>query len=507
MENKGEKKSSSRNDISLDQAILQWIVDDYDISDEKSRKIVGKSGEKSKLITRKMVMNYLDNRGVLEETDETEFMRSLRKRLYYAIDTVVGPIPMKSKSINAHELLRQKSQSKGRFYVTSANAEFFMYLLWCNEDRADNDDILWLIKNERNYEASEWLKNLIRDGFDSLIENPAIGIKQKTVERRWKELFEGELAKTKDALESLNLTWAYIEDRKKMAGDEFDEEWFDLIVGCCWKKCIINVWLQAVEAGVLDDSREKSVIPTSLEDEIAIIRRECSVNCTNDIVKLLDERISEWKLDLMAAKVFEHLTFDKGKTVKEVYRILNRCMAEEKTVRISRKAMLEKSIAKQRERLDKYIDLCADGIITKQELMERRKGLDNQIADLQSQYESVEQEDERSGALDMNLISQKLDEWQRASKNDVDRELINSCVAQITPLTNEEFRWVLDFQMSEVQARNAAAYTMDGFVEMARFSISFEEAKAFKASRNQGIRKNEWQDLTVVVGIWSKTQN
>jgi hypothetical protein len=66
----------------------------------------------------------------------------------------------------------------------------------------------------------------------------------------------------------------------------------DLIVGCCWKKCIINVWLQAVEVGVLDDSREKSVIPTSLEDEIAIIRRECSVNCTNDIVKLLDERIA-----------------------------------------------------------------------------------------------------------------------------------------------------------------------------------------------------------------------
>jgi uncharacterized LabA/DUF88 family protein len=156
--------------------------------------------------------------------------------------------------------------------------------------------------------------------------------------------------------------------------------------------------------------------------------------------------------------------------------------------------------------LTKYIDLCADGIITKQELLERRKGLDEQIAELQAQYDNVEQEDERSGALDMNLISQKLDEWQRASKNDVDRELINSCVAQITPLTNEEFRWALDFQMSEVRARNAAAYTMDGFVEMARFSISFEEAKAFKASRNQGIRKNEWQDLTVVVGIWSKTQ-
>lgn len=40
--------------------------------------------------------------------------------------------------------------------------------------------------------------------------------------------------------------------------------------------------------------------------------------------------ISEWKLDLMASKVFQNLTFDKGKTVKEVYRILNRCMAEER---------------------------------------------------------------------------------------------------------------------------------------------------------------------------------
>lgn len=215
--------------------------------------------------------------------------------------------------------------------------------------------------------------------------------------------------------------------------------------------------------------------------------------------------ICEWKLDLMAAKVFEHLTFDKGKTVKEVYKILNRCMVEEKTVRISRKAMLENSIARQRKRLDKYIDLCADGIITKQELAERRKGLDAQIAELQSQYENVEQEDERSGTLDMNLIAQKLDEWQKASRNDVDRELVNSCVAQITPLTNEEYRWVLDFQLTEVQSGNSATCTLDGFMEMARFRISFEEAKAFKASRNQGIRKNEWHDLTVAVGIRTKT--
>ena len=85
MENKGKQKYNPRDDMSLDQAILQWIVDDYDIPDEKSRKIVGESGKKSKLITCKMVMDYLDNRGVVEETDETEFMRALRKRLYYAI--------------------------------------------------------------------------------------------------------------------------------------------------------------------------------------------------------------------------------------------------------------------------------------------------------------------------------------------------------------------------------------------------------------------------------------
>ena len=35
--------------------------------------------EKSKLITCEMVMNYLDNRGVLEETDETEYLMALAK--------------------------------------------------------------------------------------------------------------------------------------------------------------------------------------------------------------------------------------------------------------------------------------------------------------------------------------------------------------------------------------------------------------------------------------------
>lgn len=54
MENKGKQKNNPRDDMSLDQAILQWIVDDYDIPDEKSRKIVGESGEKSKLITCKI---------------------------------------------------------------------------------------------------------------------------------------------------------------------------------------------------------------------------------------------------------------------------------------------------------------------------------------------------------------------------------------------------------------------------------------------------------------------
>lgn len=154
--------------------------------------------------------------------------------------------------------------------------------------------------------------------------------------------------------------------------------------------------------------------------------------------------------------------------------------------------------------LGRYIDLCADGVITKQELMERRKGLDAQIAELQSQYESIEQEDECSGSIDMKLISQKLDEWQKAAKTDVSRELINSCVAQITPVSNEEFRWVLDFQLSEVKGINMTSCTMDGFMELARFVIPFEDAKAFKASRNQKIHRRDWTDLTVIVGIRSK---
>ena len=91
-----------------------------------------------------------------------------------------------------------------------------------------------------------------------------------------------------------------------------------------------------------------------------------------------------------------------------------------------------------------------------------------------------------------------------SGQNGCQQELINSCVAQITPVSNEEFRWVLDFQLSEVKGINMTSCTMDGFMELARFVIPFEDAKAFKASRNQKIHRRDWNNLTVVVGIRSK---
>jgi len=169
------------------------------------------------------------------------------------------------------------------------------------------------------------------------------------------------------------------------------------------------------------------------------------------------------------------------------------------------KTSKKQSLVETTRELKKYIHIISCGGVLYYHNEYYYTQLDAQIAELQSQYENVEQEDERSGTLDMSLIAQKLDEWQKASRNDVDRELVNSCVAQITPLTNEEYRWVLDFQLTEVQSGNSATCTLDGFMEMARFTISFEEAKAFKASRNQGIRKNEWHDLTVAVGIRTRT--
>ena len=107
------------------------------------------------------------------------------------------------------------------------------------------------------------------------------------------------------------------------------------------------------------------------------------------------------------------LPLTKGKTVKEVYKILNRCMAEEKASAFSEEGNAGKQhCPAEGERLAKYIDLDARMASSpNRNLWSAAKGLDEQIAELQTQYESVEQEDERSGALDMNLISQKLDEW------------------------------------------------------------------------------------------------
>ena len=67
--------------------------------------------------------------------------------------------------------------------------------------------------------------------------------------------------------------------------------------------------------------------------------------------------------------------------------------------------------------------------------------------------------------------------------------LSNSCVAQITPLTNEDYRWVLDFQLTEVQSGNSATCTLDGFMEMARFTIHLKKQRLLRLPEIRGFVK------------------
>ena len=76
-------------------------MDDYDISDEKSRKIVGKSEEKSKLITCEIV-KLLDERIALqlEELDFEIREEGNKTNLYKMHDEYKIDLEMLSKDVN-----------------------------------------------------------------------------------------------------------------------------------------------------------------------------------------------------------------------------------------------------------------------------------------------------------------------------------------------------------------------------------------------------------------------
>ena len=200
----------------------------------------------------------------------------------------------------------------------------------------------------------------------------------------------------------------------------------------------------------------------------------------------------DWKLELMARKIFQELWKGYKEAIREAYRIYSQCFrADRKESGLNRADLLSK-IAKSKKKLENLTNMRMEGEITKEEYQEYRQKISLEISTIEQQILQVENEcpEIPTGKLSFeqlnDLLSMKLD----FTQHKMDREFLGHIIYRIVPVEQDEFAWYLNLLPRE------GDWVSEG-KEICTLSVNFDEARSYKKERKGMLRRNQWRDLTV----------
>ena len=151
----------------------------------------------------------------------------------------------------------------------------------------------------------------------------------------------------------------------------------------------------------------------------------------------------EWKLELMALKIFETVWGNRREAVLEACRMLSACYREESADPDKLKA-LDKRMDALNQRLDNLIMMKASNQITLSQFVEQSNeiGVQQQRVNKEKAELLAKQGDHK--ALDMDAIEASLCEAVDFTDGMVSEWFIQNFVRRITPIDDTRFAWVLD---------------------------------------------------------------
>lgn len=163
--------------------------------------------------------------------------------------------------------------------------------------------------------------------------------------------------------------------------------------------------------------------------------------------------IGDWKLDLMAKKIFESIWTDRKAAVLEAYKILRECYQSDSHNNKATISAIQGKIARSSAKMDNLITMRADGEISKEQFQSLRKKTEEELSSLNAELErlNVSFEDE-TAALDLSAIQAALDTMVDFSSDKIDESVIDKFVSRITPIDNGHYRWDLNFAPGRKQA-------------------------------------------------------
>ena len=210
--------------------------------------------------------------------------------------------------------------------------------------------------------------------------------------------------------------------------------------------------------------------------------------------------IPEWKLELMAKKIFEKVWGNQNKAILRACKMIESCQNGKAAARMSA-APIQGQIEKIKKRKLNYAAMRADGELPREEYQALCKQADDEVARLEQELKAL------SPAPDPQTVSSDMKEIYDFLSQKVDvhgarlaPELIDQFVEVVTPIADYSYRWKLNTgcKKSKEERTNLMAVSEKPILT---FTIDFETAKRYREANKMPhqFRRAAWTDLTVEV--------
>ena len=155
---------------------------------------------------------------------------------------------------------------------------------------------------------------------------------------------------------------------------------------------------------------------------------------------------------------------------------------------------INSKIQKLIDRNNNYIDLVADGIISKKDFLAKKEENENEINKLQDKIEKLQsqKEDKSTPTINDTILKDALSKILDCS-NEVNDGILDKFVYRIIVDTPDHFIWQLHFK--------SITDNKPTFIDLCSYHIDLEYAKAYSKKHKTIIHKSRWTDIDIDVQI------
>lgn len=212
--------------------------------------------------------------------------------------------------------------------------------------------------------------------------------------------------------------------------------------------------------------------------------------------------LCEWKLELMAKRVFERLWGDQKEAVLRACQMVESCLQTTSALSDSKGAEMEATLNRLEKRILNLGQMRADGELTKEQYQKLYSQAMEEHASVKRKMERKTMQPTAHPQYDFATIQKGLNQLVDISSPKISEELIDEFVEAIVPSENYTFCWKMCFGNSPVVFDLQSILHPDVSPALS-FTIDFEDAKQFRISNAlpTQFRKRDWHDLKVEIFI------